>query len=112
MTDSDGPAPGLVASTLLTTAEAHDRTLPMPVETGVASIDHQALGGGFRHGEITSIAGANGTGKTLVCFILISEQPQPQQGPIIKPVKLGSTKSMRSLIECLHLLLLKTDSPA
>lgn len=78
MADINGPAPGLVASTLLTTAEAHERNRPGPVGTGVTSIDQQALSGGFRYGEITSIAGASGTGKTLVCSTPRPERPQIQ----------------------------------
>lgn len=70
MVDIDQAALGTVASTLLKAAEAHEKTRSVPVGTGLASVDHRALNGGFRHGEITSIAGASGTGKTLVRFIL------------------------------------------
>ena len=60
-------APPILASVLLTTAEAEERSLRMPASCGLVSVDDMVLDGGFRYGEITSIAGATATGKTLVC---------------------------------------------
>ena len=62
----DTAAPVQLGSNLLAAARAHDNSRPAPVSSGSAVIDEQALDGGFRHGEITSIAGNSGTGKTLV----------------------------------------------
>ena len=59
-------APALLGSTLLANEEKLDSSKPGPVSSGNDTIDEQALDGGFRYGEITSVAGANGTGKTLV----------------------------------------------
>ena len=60
------PAPPLLGSNLLAAARAHESTTPTPASSGSAALDEGALSGGFRYGEITSIAGASGTGKTLV----------------------------------------------
>ena len=60
------PAPPLLGSNLLAAARAHESTRPTPASSGCAALDEAALSGGFRYGEITSIAGASGTGKTLV----------------------------------------------
>ena len=60
------PAPPLLGSNLLAAARAHENTRPAPASSGSAALDEGALSGGFRYGEITSIAGASGTGKTLV----------------------------------------------
>ena len=60
-------APALLGSTLLAAAETHEKLRPAPASSGSAVIDDMALEGGFRYGEITAIAGATGTGKTLVC---------------------------------------------
>lgn len=60
------PAPPLLGSNLLAAARAHEDTRPTPASSGSAALDEGALSGGFRYGEITSIAGASGTGKTLV----------------------------------------------
>ena len=61
-------APPLLGSILLASAQAHEKARPKPASSGSATIDQNALDGGFRYGEITSIAGASGTGKTLVSF--------------------------------------------
>lgn len=66
MSDSADAAPAILASDLLMTAEAEERSQRAPVSSGLAAIDDLALDGGFRYGEITSIAGATRTGKTLV----------------------------------------------
>lgn len=55
-----------LASAILMTAEAEESSLRAPVSCGLATIDDLVLDGGFRYGEITSIAGATATGKTLV----------------------------------------------
>ncbi len=62
--------PGILASSRLMTAEAEEALQRPPVSCGLSAIDDLALDGGFRYGEITSIAGATATGKTLVCFSL------------------------------------------
>ena len=64
------PAPPLLASTLLALEETRHRSQIPPASTGLASLDELALDGGFRYGEITSIAGASGMGKTLVCYCI------------------------------------------
>lgn len=66
MPDEDQAAPGLLASTLLGAAEAHAKTRPSSASSGLDILDDVALHGGFRYGEITSIAGGSGSGKTLV----------------------------------------------
>ena len=68
MADQDQAAPGLLASTLLTAAEAHTKTRPSSASSGLNILDDLALQGGFRYGEVTSIAGTSGSGKTLVGF--------------------------------------------
>ena len=60
------PAPPLLGSNLLAAARAHEDIRPPPASSGSAALDEGALSGGFRYGEITSIAGASGTGKTQV----------------------------------------------
>ena len=60
------PAPPLLGSNILAAARAHENTRPTPASSGSVALDEGALSGGFRYGEITSIAGASGTGKTLV----------------------------------------------
>ncbi len=60
------PAPPLLGSNILAAARAHESTRPAPASSGSAALDEGALSGGFRYGEITSIAGASATGKTLV----------------------------------------------
>ncbi|KAL9117765.1 MAG: hypothetical protein Q9187_005694 [Circinaria calcarea] len=61
------PAPPILGSALLSsTIQNQSRApTPAPLSIGHAQIDI-ALRGGFRYGEITSIAGASGMGKTLV----------------------------------------------
>ena len=59
-------APPLLGSNLLAAARAHENIRPTPASSGSAALDEGALSGGFRYGEITSIAGASGTGKFLV----------------------------------------------
>lgn len=62
------PALPLLASTVLALEETRERLRLPPASTGLASLDELALDGGFRYGEITSIAGASGMGKTLVWY--------------------------------------------
>ncbi|KAL8784082.1 MAG: hypothetical protein Q9195_009191 [Heterodermia aff. obscurata] len=59
------PTP-LLGSSLHSAALSRVIHIPERLSSGSASIDDQALEGGFRYGEITSIAGAHGTGKTTV----------------------------------------------
>ncbi len=66
MLEDPPAAPVLLGSNLLTAARAHEYRRPAPASSGCAVIDEKALDGGFRYGEITSIAGTSGTGKTLV----------------------------------------------
>lgn len=68
-------APGQLASVLLEAALAKKRSTPAPASSGLGDIDSAVLQGGFRYGEITSIAGVSGIGKTLVgpLFSLIAE---------------------------------------
>lgn len=66
MSISSQAAPPLLGSSLLVSAQAHESARPSPASSGSAIIDQNALEGGFRYGEITSIAGASGTGKTVV----------------------------------------------
>ena len=68
MSDPSQPALPMLASNLLASARAHEKARPLPASSGSATIDQNALNGGFRYGEITSLAGASGTGKTLVGF--------------------------------------------
>lgn len=63
-----------LASALLTTAEAEKRLLRAPLSCGLASIDDLVLDGGFRNGEVISIAGATATGKTLVCSLSLDKR--------------------------------------
>ena len=67
--DKDVPAtPGTIAINLLALAEAHEQLQPAPASSGSSILDEAALEGGLRYGEITSIAGASGMGKSLVGF--------------------------------------------
>lgn len=59
----------ILASALLVTAEADKRLTNEPLSCGLARIDDLVLDGGFCYGEVTSIAGATATGKTLVCSL-------------------------------------------
>lgn len=62
-------APALLGSTLLANEEKHECTKPASASAGNRSVDGAVLNGGFRYGEITSVAGAIGTGKTTVSFV-------------------------------------------
>lgn len=64
--DTPSPTPTL-GSSLLKTALSSRGNMPTPASSGSISVDNLALQGGFRYGEITSIAGPHGTGKTTVC---------------------------------------------
>ena len=68
MSEPDQAAPGVLGSDLLVAAIAHEKLKPRPVSSGCPWVDEAVLAGGFRYGDITSIAGASGTGKTLVGF--------------------------------------------
>ncbi|KAL9581339.1 MAG: hypothetical protein Q9212_003960 [Teloschistes hypoglaucus] len=70
--DDKAAAPPLSGSTLLANEERHESSRPAPASCGNGAIDRGALDGGFRYGEITSIAGAKGTGKTLFAFHAIA----------------------------------------
>ncbi|KAL8728872.1 MAG: hypothetical protein Q9166_005112 [cf. Caloplaca sp. 2 TL-2023] len=72
MNNSHEAAPALLGSTLLANEEKLGTSRPRPVSSGNKAIDTQALEGGFRYGEIASIAGASGTGKTLLVFQAIA----------------------------------------
>jgi len=67
--DAHQAAPGLLGSTLHAAAKAPTKIVPPPTSSGCTGIDEAALGGGFRYGEITSIAGTGGMGKTTVCGV-------------------------------------------
>lgn len=60
------PALALLGSTLLANEERLDMLRPSFLSSGLDTLDREALDGGFRYGEITAVAGASGTGKTLV----------------------------------------------
>ncbi|SLM35598.1 dna repair protein rad51 homolog 2 o35719 [Lasallia pustulata] len=64
--DAAEAAPAQLASALLEAALSRNESTPTPASSGLDEIDTVALHGGFRYGEITSIAGASGTGKTLI----------------------------------------------
>ncbi|KAL2055919.1 hypothetical protein ABVK25_003561 [Lepraria finkii] len=68
MSEAAQAAAPLLASNLLTSAKAHENSRPAPASSGSAVIDEEALSGGFRYGEITSIAGASATGKSLLAY--------------------------------------------
>lgn len=72
MTENHKAATGFLGSSLLTLARAHESLKPAPASSGSTILDEAALEGGIRYGEITSIAGASGTGKTLVGYLLLS----------------------------------------
>ena len=63
-------APAVLGVNLLATARAREKGKPLPASSGSSLIDDTVLEGGFRYGETTSIAGLNGTGKTLVGALL------------------------------------------
>ena len=73
MTSSGETAPALLGSTLLANEEERESTRPDSASSGNRSIDAEVLDGGFRYGEITSIAGASGSGKTTVSIFLSTE---------------------------------------
>ena len=64
--DAVEAAPAQLASVLLAAALSKDKSRPTPASSGLDGIDSLVLDGGFRYGEITSIAGASGMGKSLV----------------------------------------------
>ncbi|KAL9001896.1 MAG: hypothetical protein Q9188_005156 [Gyalolechia gomerana] len=64
-------APALLASNLLAVEKNHNRVTPAPASSGSHTIDKEALEG-FRYGEITSIAGPTGTGKTTLAYQAIA----------------------------------------
>lgn len=70
MSETPEAAPVLLGSNLLTAARVHEHRRPEPASSGSVVIDENALDGGFRYGEITSIAGTNGMGKTLVGLMI------------------------------------------
>ena len=63
-----GAAPVQLASVCLKTAEVQEKQLPSPVSSGSSALDNEVLDGGFHYGEITSVAGAKGSGKSFVGF--------------------------------------------
>ncbi|KAL8933153.1 MAG: hypothetical protein Q9216_006500 [Gyalolechia sp. 2 TL-2023] len=72
MSSHNEAAPPLLGSTLLAVEENHSRATPAPVSSGNHMIDKEALDQGFRYGEITSIAGPTGTGKTTLAYQAIA----------------------------------------
>ena len=56
----------VLASSMLANALLNDNSGSRVIKSGCQAIDQGALNGGFRHGEITAIAGCSGTGKTTV----------------------------------------------
>ena len=66
MSEHAQAAPAILGSSLLSAAKEHEKQNHVAAISGSATIDEKPLEGGFRYGEITSIAGASGTGKTLV----------------------------------------------
>lgn len=66
MSSHDEAAPAQLGSHLLAVEESHERATPASTSSGNQTIDRIVLDGGFRYGEITSIAGPTGTGKTMV----------------------------------------------
>ncbi|MCJ1244164.1 hypothetical protein MMC30_001362 [Trapelia coarctata] len=61
------PAPPILGLALLSATISNPKTAPDPASTGCITLD-KALRGGFRYGEITSMAGASGMGKTLIAL--------------------------------------------
>ncbi|MCJ1398170.1 hypothetical protein MMC11_001367 [Xylographa trunciseda] len=72
------PAQPILGSTLLAAALSKTKPELAPASTGCPTLD-AALHGGFRYGEITSLAGVSGTGKTLISLHAVTsyliEQP-------------------------------------
>ncbi|KAI4122773.1 MAG: hypothetical protein LQ338_005613 [Usnochroma carphineum] len=64
--------PAFLGSTLLANEERLESLTPPPVSCGHRDIDIETLDGGFRYGEVTSIAGVSGTGKTTLAFQAIA----------------------------------------
>ena len=62
------PAPCILGSTLLAASLARVGAEKEPISLGCSTID-TTLQGGFRYGQITSIAGATSIGKTLVLSV-------------------------------------------
>ena len=61
-----GPAPPILGSALLEAERRKSTFEDVFLPTGCSLIDTSSLQGGFRYGEITSVAGASETGKSLV----------------------------------------------
>lgn len=80
--DAAEAAPAQLASALLEAALSRNESTPTPASSGLDEIDTVALHGGFRYGEITSIAGASGTGKTLVRLSFSSLQRSHEWFPL------------------------------
>ena len=71
MTDAS-PATPQLGHNVLAAAESFIKSPPpRSATTGCARIDEQVLKGGFRYGEVTSVAGAAGSGKTLVSCTVV-----------------------------------------
>ena len=66
MDESIESAPAMLGSNLLSAAITRLKEKPLPASSGCSGLDASVLDKGFRYGEITSIAGASGTGKSLV----------------------------------------------
>ena len=64
------PAPAMTGLAMLEATLEAEKHKPTPASTGCPAVDESALEGGFRYGEITSIAGSSGVGKTLVFFLV------------------------------------------
>ena len=60
------PAYATLGSILHARATHSPRTIRRYATTGCSNIDAGPLDGGLRYGEITTVAGASGAGKTLV----------------------------------------------
>ncbi|KAL8763635.1 MAG: hypothetical protein Q9184_000635 [Pyrenodesmia sp. 2 TL-2023] len=65
-------APVLLGSTLVVNEEEHEHLKPLLASCGSRDIDLEVLEGGFRYGEVTTVAGAPGTGKTTLAYHLIA----------------------------------------
>ncbi|KAL9610679.1 MAG: hypothetical protein Q9167_004627 [Letrouitia subvulpina] len=61
-------APVLLGSTWFKAAESRKGTILQPASSGCHFIDSKVLDGGFRYGEITSITGTKGSGKTTLAL--------------------------------------------
>lgn len=70
------PTP-ILGSSLLKAASSSKANVPKMASSGSSSIDNLVLQGGFRYGEITSIAGPHGTEKTTVCGRLSGSTLKP-----------------------------------